>query len=144
MTGWPPAASIPTTLAVGWATVELDRAARMLVTLLHPGTSFEDAPVSHVLGARCRIGLGVGPTGESIRVVLLEPSTEGRLAAFLARSGEAWAAIWVSAAGGPAVGAGSLVRPTWRPGPLGPERLESSVAIGGPFRLLVEAATIAP
>lgn len=129
---------------MGWATVELDRAARTLVTLLHPGTSFEDAPVSLVLGARCRIGLGVGPTGGSIRVVLLEPSTEGRLAAFLARSGEAWAATWVPAAGGPAVGAGSLVRPTWRPGPLGPERLESSVAIGGPFRLLVEAATIAP
>jgi hypothetical protein len=143
MTGWPPAASLSATLAVGWATVELDRAARTLVALLHPGTSFEDAPVSLVLGARCRIGRGVGPTGGSIRVVLLEPSTEGRLAAFLARSGEAWAAAWVPAAESTGVGAGSLVGLTWRPGPLGPERLESSVAIGGPFRLLVEAATIA-
>ena len=130
-----PVVSLPAmvagTVAVGWATVELERAVGELAHLLVPGRSFSAAPASIVLGARCRVGPAHTPTG--LRIVLLEPDTEGRLAATLARNGEGWAVSWVADAG---LGA----RP-WpaRPGPLGDERLLPVRSAFGPHRLLVEA-----
>ncbi len=126
-------------LAIGWATVELDRAARELAHLIVPGSTFEEAPSSEVLGARCRIGSAARTPG--LRIVLLEAETEGRLAATLARSGEGWQATWVLDPGldrGPRHLSGARV------GPLGRERLLVGGPLAGPYRLLVEAVPSPP
>jgi hypothetical protein len=120
--------------AVGWATVELDRAALELMAMLEVGTTFEPASGSQALGARCRVGRARQGMGEAPLVVLLEPSTEGRLAGLLARRGEGWCARWDLAP--------TLDVSGWRPGPLGPEQLRSESAADGSFRLLVRPATI--
>jgi hypothetical protein len=127
----------PGTLAVGWATVDLDRAAANLHDLLAEGADFAEAPSSAALGARCRRGQG-SPAVGGLTVVLLEPATEGRLAASLARHGEGWVASWEPAA---AWGRADTPGPT-RPGPLGPERLLPEGPVAGPYRLLVSTATI--
>lgn len=120
----------------GWATVELERAAGELADLLRPGMSFEEAPRSALLGARCLRGRA-RPDGDPAAdwIVLLEPDTEGRLAAFLARSGEGWAATW---SGPPA---GWAERPGTS-GPLGEERLSGRIGVAGPYPLLLSTATI--
>ena len=124
-------------LAVGWATVELDRAAVELAHLLAPGKTFEEAPSSVTLGARCRIGSAAEPRG--FRIILLEPETEGRLAATLARSGEGWVASWYLDPGPEFRRRQSSVR---RPGPLGEERLLFGT-LEGAHQLLVDGRTIA-
>jgi hypothetical protein len=147
---FPPAPALPDvppgTLALGWATVELDRAAVELAAHLVPGERFRDAPSSVALGARARLGRMRLPDDREIWLVLLEPDTEGRLAATLARAGEGWAATWVIA--GPEGVTGPDGEPSTRPvarqGPLGAERLVPGGPPAGPHRLLVEAATIAP
>lgn len=122
-------------LARGWATVDLDRGTAELADLLEPRTAFVDAPRSAILGARSRLGrAGSGTASDAGWIVLLEPDTEGRLAAFLAREGEGWAATW-TASGDGEVDCGT-------PGPLGRERLVAGAAVAGPFRLLLTAATI--
>jgi hypothetical protein len=124
------------TLAVGWATVELDRAARELSHLLAAGAAFGPAEPSLILGARCRSGpAAVAP----LWIALLEPDTEGRLAGTLARSGEGWVATWVVRA---AIGRGALSAA--RPGPFGPERLLLGRSFSGPHRLSVEAVPSPP
>lgn len=154
MSDWP---RIPDwAVAIGWATVELDRAARELGPRLGAGVTFEPVPGSDILGARGR-SARVIVDGLGLALVLLEPATEGRLAAFLARSGEGWAAIWSRSAdagprddpgdhqrhdAGPA--AGTFREGPWRPGPFGPERLVSPAPRAGPFRLAVSTATIEP
>lgn len=126
------------TVGVGWATVELDRAARDLATfLLEPGSGFADVPSSVALGARARVGRAAAGAGRAIAVVLLEPDTEGRVAATLARTGEGWAATWTVAGIVPRLRVSAV-----RPGPLGPERLILGGPVAGPHRLLVETATI--
>lgn len=129
----------PAPLAVGWATVELDRAAAELAGLLVPGETFRDAPDSELLGASCRIGRAA-----TSMIVLLEPSTEGRLAAALARHGEGWCATWTRDPATPADPASP--DDEWstmaRPGPLGLERLERTAPGSRPFRLLARPATI--
>jgi hypothetical protein len=137
-------------VAIGWATVELERAAWELSHLLAPGSTFQDAPASLILGARCRVGQVVDDLG--LRIVLLEPDSEGRLAATLARSGEGWAATWaVDPAPGTRVGAPAAGPrraraglSTARPGPLGDERLVLGGPLTGPHRLLVEAVPSPP
>lgn len=120
-------------LARGWATVDLERAASELGGLLGRA-SFEPADRSAVLGARCLRGSAVDGTG---LIVLLEPDTEGRIAGFLARYGEGWAATWVDADERvPPAGSGGAT-----PGPFGPERLEPG-SPSSPFRLHVTPATI--
>ena len=122
----------------GWATVDLDRATGELSDLLQPGTSFEEAPRSVILGARCLRGRArLHEDAATDWIVLLEPDTEGRLAAFLARSGEGWAATWSSQPAGWANRPGT-------PGPLGEERLSGRIGVAGPFPLLLSAATIDP
>jgi hypothetical protein len=68
-------------------------------------------------------------------LVLLEPDTEGRLAGFLARNGEGWAATWLAPSP-------SGTTRNARPGPFGLERLMSEKALHGAFRLRLVAATI--
>jgi len=122
----------------GWATVDLDRAAAELAELLQPGASFAEAPRSALLGARCRRGAARRDSEMAADwIVLLEPDTEGRLAAFLARSGEGWAATWNGQPAGWANRQGT-------PGPLGEERLSGRIGVAGPFPLLLSAATIDP
>ena len=126
----------PHVVAIGWATVELDRAAVELADRLRPGATFEDAEPSEHLGAFCRIapGPGSGPA-----IALLEPSTEGRLAATLARHGEGWLVTWVAEEGAP-----SGERSAERPGPFGPERLVLGGPASGPHVLVIRTATIDP
>jgi hypothetical protein len=73
-----------TLIAIGWSTVDHDRAAASL------GLDTTEAPDDEALGARCR--LAALPDGRPL--VLLEPSTEGRLAGSLARLGEGPVATW--------------------------------------------------
>ena len=78
-------------VGIGWATVELDRAATELSS--SAGYTVARAEPDMLLGATARIGRrrSGGPLA-----VLLEPFTEGRLAAFLARHGEAPAALYLA------------------------------------------------
>ena len=125
-------AAEPTDAVAGWATVELDRAE---VEVGGGGPhEVEPAPDEHVLGARCRLLT----FADGRRVVLLEPSTEGLIAAALARQGEGTVALYlVTDAGAPerARRAGFQLS-TERPGPLGPERLVRIGPRWGPFVLL--------
>ena len=118
----------------GWATVEMDRANAELSHLVGWG-GFDPVERSALLGARCRRARALDTT-EGEWIVLLEPDTEGRLAAFLARHGEGWAATWEDAADGELAGS--------RRGPLGPETLRPDQPVSGPFRLRAVAATIEP
>jgi hypothetical protein len=124
-------------LAVGWATVELDRATRELGGVL--GIDFVDAAPSVHLGAACRRS---STTVEGVDVVLLEPETEGRLAATLVRHDEGWAAVWLAADPGQPSRRPRVRLSAARPGPFGGERLVLGAAITGPHHLWVEAATI--
>ena len=119
-------------MALGWATVDLDRAAAELAGELGFAVAeFLAAPDSIILGARCRVADGVLPGGA--RLAILEPRSEGRLAAALARHGEGPLVTWARSSDPP------RRRPaTVRPGPFGPERLQPGVPVQGPFLLLVE------
>jgi hypothetical protein len=124
----------------GWATVEIDRAAAALADLLAPDGAFQEAPRSAILGARCLRGRSRPAGGDDYDwIVLLEPDTEGRLAGYLARFGEGWAATW-AVADDPVGRFG----PRLARGPLGEERLADGSPPAGPFRLLLSAATIDP
>lgn len=149
----PPAGGVgaPLVLAgVGWATVELDRAEAELGPWLGdadglPGDGAAGSvPDSHEphLGAIARIRPGGGLPGE--RFVLLEPATEGRLAASLARDGEGPCALYLRPTVGLAAwAAGARERGVSlgarRPGPLGQSRLVLGGPVGGPHLLLVDA-----
>jgi hypothetical protein len=100
--------------AIGWATVELDRAARELATDLgFAPDAFAPAADSLALGARCRVAPDALPDG--LALAILEPATEGRLAAMLARHGEGPAVVWFASDDASPDLAAS-------PGPFGPER----------------------
>ena len=119
-------------LALGWATVELDRAAAELAAELGtvPG-AFLPASDSVVLGARCRVAYGVLPGGRPLAI--LEPRTEGRLAAALARQGEGPWVTWARSA----VKIGRGPSRSRRPGPFGPEHMYPGTPTDGPFLLLI-------
>ena len=131
-------------LAVGWATIDLDRAASELVDALRlTPDAFQPAEDSIALGGRCRIAPGALPEGQA--VVLLEPFTEGRLAGRLARLGEGPVALWLPFTAAP------VVKPVGKPGgisagPFGDERLLSGGPAQGPYRILILSApgTIPP
>jgi hypothetical protein len=127
--------------ALGWATVDLDRATAELAGEMRiVPEAFADAAGSATLGARCRVAPVALPGG--LALVLLEPSLEGRLATTLARLDEGPVVTWYSVERG---GAGGLPGPA-RPGPFGPERLVAGDPVHGPHRFLIEVApgTIAP
>ena len=129
------------TVGRGWATVELERAAAELANRLAPDAAFEVASSSAILGARCLRGradaTNLDEQADADWIVILEPDTEGRLAGYLARFGEGWAATWAVADH-----RAERLGPGVAPGPLGAERLAEGGAAGGPFRLLLSAATI--
>ena len=81
-------------IALGWATVELDRAAAELAADLRlPPMAFAPGADSEILGARCRVADAALPGGLSLAI--LEPATEGRIAATLARLGEGPTVVWL-------------------------------------------------
>lgn len=113
-------------LAMGWSTVEMERAERDFEA------SFHDADADAWLGARCR----VASDAFEVALVLLEPSTEGRLAGSLARLGEGPVVVWyVLEPGEPA--------PPGRPslGPFGPETPLTRHPTDARFRFLVRTRT---
>lgn len=117
--------------AIGWATVDAERAAGQLRTVLGlPLLEAVALPAEGVLGARC---LRLESEEDAPAIVLLEPTREGRLAAALARRGEGVAVAWVA----PGLDdtrllaranlGGLVLSPVGR-GPFGTERL----VLGGP------------
>ena len=114
--------------AVGWATVELDRADERLS--IEFATTFEPTVRDALLGASVRRSTADGPG-----ILILEPDTEGRLAGALAKHGEGPIALYLrvpSLAQLPrqlSIRAGN--------GPLGPARLVLGGAAWGPFLILV-------
>ncbi len=91
-----PAVAGATITAIGWGTVELDRAERELGFVPVAGTWVPATRDEH-LGAAARLGPAIEGNP---RLVLLEPDTEGRLAAILARHGEGVAVGYVRTADG--------------------------------------------
>jgi hypothetical protein len=83
---------------VGWATVELDRAEVELAEWLAAEDSRADDADEPLLGARARVRPTDGLPGGTL--VLLEPTTEGRLAASLVRDGEGPCVLYLRASGG--------------------------------------------
>jgi hypothetical protein len=144
--GSPAPAIQATPAAAGWATVELDRAvAELAVSIGIPAERFAAADDDELLGARCRVAHRVLAEGRSL--VVLEPATEGRLAATLARHDEGPAAIWLATAvaQATAVPLAALTLTSARRGPLGTERLLLGGPVHGPHRLLLgPAGTIRP
>jgi hypothetical protein len=80
-------------IALGWATVELDRAERETIDAFGSNGSpaVRSAADDELLGARARI-VDFGPR---LLLVLLEPITEGLIAASLARFGEGNVAVYL-------------------------------------------------
>ena len=132
-------------VAIGWATVELDRAAAELAEALGLGSgedSFRAAPGSVALGCSCRVAPRVLPEDGSL--VVLEPDTEGRLAGALARLGEGPAVAWLTpdepATAPDVLRAAGFRVSAERDGPLGPERLVVGGPVDGWLLLLLDRA----
>lgn len=116
-------------IGIAVATVELERAAREWESVGPFVPGVDDG----WLGARSLVA-APGP----LRLILLEPSTEGRLAAALARHGEGAVALYLRApAPAPAATDASL-----RPTPLGPARLATPERRYGPHLLLIEGEPV--
>ena len=139
-----PAELPPFALAgVGWATVELDRAERELAEwLAGEAPDPADDVADPILGARARVRVADGLPGEAI--VLLEPTTEGRIAGSLVRDGEGPCALYVHSTGG--LDAWLLrarergVRTsTVEAGPFGRAVLVAGSPVAGPHLLIVDA-----
>ncbi|MGZ6342748.1 MAG: GNAT family N-acetyltransferase [Candidatus Limnocylindrales bacterium] len=116
-------------VGVALATVDLERAARALGELAFGPAPDDELLGAHAVGAMLRDG---------VPLFLLEPSREGRLAAFLARHGEGPVALYLT--GDPRASAA----PTQQRGcPLGrPAWLQEGAPRWGPF--LVDVAPAAP
>ncbi len=114
---------------IGWGTVEAERAQRELDELLGTGDAAEPAAATAWLeqsrdaglGARAWLRQAPPPATTGPWLVLLEPDTEGRLAASLARHGEGVLAIYL--------GSGSYRAGSPRPG--GPVSGPHVVVLGG-------------
>lgn len=124
-------------VAIGWATVELDRTEDALRSA--GGWRVEPAEPDTLLGATARIGrvAGGGPLA-----ILLEPFTEGRLAAFLVRHGEAPATLYLAPRNGGLAEAlqgvaAAGTRTIEGSGPLGPSALVLGRRADEPQVLLV-------
>ena len=121
-------------VGLGWATVELDRAADELgMWLGEPADPGAPDAADPLIGARARVYGAGGLPGDA--VLLLEPSTEGRLAASLVRDGEGAAALYLRPTGGlrawaTAARSRGVTLSARRIGPLG----SSVLVAGGPRR----------
>lgn len=116
----------PRLIARIWATVDLDRAAGDL------GLPVQALASEPHLGAA--VGLVRPPGGPPI--ALLEPDTEGRLAATLARHGEGPAGAYLVA------GRSLADEPGVRNGPFGPSVLDRASPRDGPHLILVDPAAV--
>jgi hypothetical protein len=145
---------------VGWGTVELERAAEELSNAFAsarlPAPDWAPAARDAHLGATAWVGatgwFGAegAPRGleapEMPAIVLLEPDTEGRLAATLARFDEGVAAIYLEA---PAASTSATAASPYAfdaarvgaaaPGPLGPGRMVLARPAWGPHVIVVAA-----
>ena len=111
-------------IALGWATVDAERAAMAL----HEHGPFQLAADETILGATCRLGRRA-----SLRLAILEPNTEGRLAATLARHDEGPAVLWVVGQAPRDLRLSSVAD-----GPFGRERLVLGAPLGGRHLLVVD------
>lgn len=131
-------------VSIGWATVDAERTAG--------GADLRPRPRDPHLGATASILAlppGLDAATEAPTIVLLEPDTEGRLAAALARSGEGPAVLYLE------VGTDGLERARKAirrrgghvsvvlDGPFGRSTLLLGGPRSGPHVVLVEAGTIA-
>jgi len=111
-------------IGLGWATVDTQRA----VVALHEHGPFQAAADERILGASCRLG-----PQSALRLAILEPNTEGRLAATLARHDEGPAVLWVVGQAPPNLRLSSAAD-----GPFGSERLVLGAPLGGRHLLVVD------
>ena len=130
---------------IGWATVELERAAEDLATGFRRGGAPEP---TWRIGVRDEL-LGAGawtsaiawalPGGDAWpELVLLEPDTEGRLAAALARFDEGVAAVYLAPRrGAPIEPADASRLGAVAAGPLGPQRIVLARPGWGPHVLVL-------
>ena len=138
----------PALLALGWATVDLDRAEADLDMWL----ALDQGPVEGIepsLGATTRVRGTRGLPGTWI--VLLEPVTEGRVAAALARDDEGPCALylqppaglddWLAEAASRGVETRSGIR---RDGPFGRQALLAGGPAAGPHIVMVEGLRPSP
>ena len=124
-------------VGIGWATVELERAAAELWeafgTAGLPDPEWEPALPDGLLGATAWVEHG---DVERPAIVLLEPDTESRLAATLARFGEGVAAVYLQPAGDQGVESSRVGTPST--GPLGTSRIVLAGPTWGPHVIVVE------
>jgi hypothetical protein len=137
-----------TAVGIGWATVDLERAVADVGAALGLAPEvFTVAASTTSLGASCLVGADA--LGAGLALVLLEPVTEGRLAATLARHDEGPAVVWLAVAD-PAVVDATLEADgvpvgEEQPGPFGLERILGGALTAVPHRLVVRApGTIRP
>jgi hypothetical protein len=128
-----PPGSQAAVLAVAWATVDLDRAVAAM------GLPAEALPDDELLGASVRL---VRPPGED-PIALLEPTTEGRLAATLAKSGEGPAGHYIRATDGLSsviarATASGIGMKRANEGPFGPSALVLGGSATGPHLIIVD------
>lgn len=118
-------------IAVGWATVDLDRTIEALSAELDVvPEAFVVANDSKAIGGTGRVAPGILPGGRSLAI--LEPVTEGVLAGALARWDEGARVVWIETDNAGASQAGVAVS-----GPFGPERLVAGQPADGLLRLVV-------
>ena len=128
-----PSGTEPVVLAVIWATVDIER------VLAGIGLTGEEVPDDRLLGATVR--LVRPPAAEPI--ALLEPRTEGRIAATLAQSGEGPAGRYVATMDGFAnvrarADAAGIALSREDDGPFGRSVLVLGGAPAGPHLVLVD------
>ena len=130
-----PALEGATLVAIGWATVEIERAEMQLEAAIGDGGSWAEAPRDALLGARAAVYRSIAAA--SPLLVALEADTEGRLAASLARHGEGVAAAYVTVRPGTALAAGAFGIPAG--GPLGRGRRLARGGIGEPSIIVLDS-----
>jgi hypothetical protein len=131
----PRGAGVPTIARI-WATVDRDRAAAAA------GGTADELPPDELLGAFATLI----PTGdEDAPIVLLEPSTEGILAATLVRHGEGPAGRYVAIEDpldwdrlGPSAAAAGIALSPPAAGPFGRSRLVTAPSLSGLHVVLVD------
>jgi hypothetical protein len=133
-------------VGIGWATVELERAAGELDAAFNragmPQPAWTPAPRDDLLGATAWVSREWWPTWGSDdppAIVVLEPDTEGRLAATLAKFGEGVGTVYLAARPTDAPGridAARLGRPA--PGPIGSGRLVLARPTWGPNVIVLD------
>jgi hypothetical protein len=138
-------------VGIGWATVELERAAEDLTAAFlragMPQPAWTPGQRDELLGASAWVSHEWWPTwgpDEPPAIVLLEPDTEGRLAATLARFGEGVGAVYVAPRPGDPPGRidpARLGRPA--AGPIGSERLVLARPTWGPNVVVLDGRTTA-